>query len=262
MRPAGPVPRVTIVVISKDDPDGLARTLRSIERQDLADHEVVLVTKGTSSRIATGGFALPALRHVRQESRGISRAFNEGLACARAPWVNFLNGGDEYAHPHVLRRVAPLLDDGADIVTGRAREVKFGVTIPRSWSWEARDRELISHQASFFRAELFARLGGYSPDFSVRMDLEWMLRTPATTRVRWLDEELVVFEGGGVSTMSPWRSSVEELSALRLHRRSPARIARLVAVQLPFRLARAALRETRAHLPRRRAGEPVKDRDA
>jgi hypothetical protein len=89
-----------------------------------------------------------------------------------------------------------------------------------------------------------------------------MLRTPDTTRLRWLDEELVVFEGGGVSTMSPWRSCMEELSALRLHRRSAARIARLVAMQLPFRLARAALRETTAHLPWRRAHESLKGSDA
>ncbi len=242
VEPPPSTPTFTIIVISKDDLVGLDRTLRSIESQDCRGHTTVLVTKGESDRIATGNYDLGRLVHVRQRTAGISNAFNEGLTVAEGEWVNFLNGGDVYAHPRVLTEISRLLESSTSIIAGRAMDVTTGTVIPRDRTFARRDHELVSHQATFFRRNLFRDYGGYCEKYSVRMDFEWMLRIARTTPVYWLDRELVRFQGAGVSSSRPWRSCVEELAALRRHGRGPVRIVKLLALNLPFRLARALLR--------------------
>jgi putative colanic acid biosynthesis glycosyltransferase len=236
-------PLVSIIVISKDDEPGLLVTLTSIAEQDYDDAEVVLIVKGGSERVDLARFALPRVRRVIQRGTGISDAFNQGLEHARGRWVNFLNGGDSYRGPDVLNSLDPVLRDGGySMVAGRAQDLRTGVMIPRDRSFNSRDIELVSHQATFFDRQLFAVHGRYSPMFQVRMDFEWMLRMPPDTAVVWLDCSIVNFEGQGVSSTQPWRSCREELQALRLHGRGAIRIARLLLVTLPFRLLRAQLR--------------------
>jgi glycosyltransferase involved in cell wall biosynthesis len=237
-----PLP-LSIIVISRDDPVGLERTLRSIERQSFRDYEVVVVAMGTSLSFDAGALRLERLVTCRQATPGISAAFNEGLAQAKGEWINFLNGGDSYAHERVLQQVRPLLAAPQAIVTGRAADRTTGIRIPRDGTFAERDLELVAHQASFFRKELFERHGGYSPDFRIRMDFEWMLRLPRDLPTLWLDEILVDFEGGGISTVRPVRNSLEELRALRRHHRGALRIAALLALYLPMRASRHVLRK-------------------
>jgi hypothetical protein len=175
---------------------------------------------------------------VQQSSAGISAAFNEGLGRAAGEWINFLNGGDCYADATVLERMRPGLRSAEMIVTARAADRSTGIRIPRDRSFQRRDLELVAHQASFFRKKLFQVHGAYSADYRIRMDFEWMLRIPPQTPVRWLDEVIVDFEGGGISTVRPVSNSLEELKALRQHRRGLGRVASLLAVYLPVRVCR------------------------
>lgn len=237
-------PLVSIIVISKDDPRGLRLTLDSIASQAFEDAEVVLVVKGGSEQVDPAEFGLGRVQRLVQQGSGISNAFNEGLACARGRWINFLNGGDAYRGPAVLHGLQPLLTtEGHDLVAGRAQDLHTGVMIPRDHSFRARDLELVSHQATFFERRLFEAHGTYSPAFRIRMDFEWMLRLRAdATSVAWVDDVLVAFEGQGISSTQPWRSCQEELRALRLHGRGALRMARLLLLMLPFRVVRAQAR--------------------
>jgi glycosyltransferase involved in cell wall biosynthesis len=243
-------PLLSIIVISKDDPGGLNRTLNSIASQTWQDFEVVLVVKGGSvgAGIPT---TLQACTIVReQRGSGISAAFNEAIDVAAGRWINFLNGGDAYLSPDSLAQVADDMHrDDAVLIACRARDESSGVMIPRAHSFRCRNIELVSHQASLFARALFARFGGYSTAYRIRMDFEWMLRMPDGLAVRWRDLTLVSFAGQGVSSIRPWRSCVEELRALREHRRGAQRIASLLLVYLPLRVLRAVWRRQRQSAP-------------
>src|SRR5688572_23038982 len=97
-------PLLTVVVISKDDPAGLAGTLRSVECQAFDDLEVIVVAKGSSAGLDAAAFRLAALTLLEQRDGGISAAFNEGIARSRGRWINFLNGGDCYSDAAILQR--------------------------------------------------------------------------------------------------------------------------------------------------------------
>ncbi len=234
-------PLISVIVISRDDAPGLAATLASIRSQSFRDIEVVVVTKGTSTS-AVNLDGLPHGIHFEQSTSGISNAFNEAIRAAQGAWINFLNGGDVFIDAAVLQSIAAELVPPRLVVTGRARDEHVGLRIPRDRSFAARNLELVSHQASFFAASLFAAHGLYSEAFRIRMDFEWMLRLPADTPTHWVDRDLVGFAGAGVSSVRPWKSSLEELAALRRHRKGFSRIALLLCGYVPWRLARAALR--------------------
>ena len=241
--------RLTVIVISKDDLAGLTSTLRSIEAQHVPPAQIVVVTKGDSDRIRLADFTLPPTRHEVQQDRGISAAFNLALSLASGEWVNFLNGGDAYSNGDVISALQPHLSDDLDVVAGRARDRLAGNLIPRDLYFHSRRIDQVLHQASLFRRALFERHGGYSVDFKIRMDFEWMLRVAEEARVEWIDKVLVDFEGGGASSIDPVRSCREELDALRRHRAPWLRRARLLALYLPFRVARSSFRKLRGAQP-------------
>jgi glycosyltransferase involved in cell wall biosynthesis len=234
-----PEPLVSIVVISKDDPWGLTATLRSIESQTARDYEVVVICKGGSTAVDVAQFQLARWSMTEQASGGISAAFNEGIGLAKGEWINFLNGGDRYMDGRVLERVGPrLAGDAVSIVTARSMDRQTGIRIPRDRSFGRHDLELVSHQASFFRRNLFDSYGPYAEEFRIRMDFEWMLRVPLNTPMQWIDDVIVDFEGGGISRSRPVSSCLEELKALSKHRPGLFRILLVLGFYLPLRTSR------------------------
>jgi glycosyltransferase involved in cell wall biosynthesis len=235
---------ITVLVISKDDLTGLRETLNSIASQHTPPDELIVVTKGDSDNIRLADYALPrGLKHVIQKDKGISAAFNLGLSIASCEWINFLNGGDIYAHPDVLTTFKPRLHEGVDILAGRALDVNAKNLIPRDIYFISKRIDQISHQASLFRLALFKQFGGYSLDYHVRMDFEWMLRVSSNVRVAWINEDLVNFKGRGVSSINPVRSCQEELKALRLHNASWSKCLILLGFYMPFRTLRQLMRD-------------------
>lgn len=250
-------PLLSIIVISKDDPVGLQRTLESIRAQTCREFEVVVVLKGRSTDVAMPASLRDCTTVRIQTGSGISAAFNEGIAAARGRWINFLNGGDAYRDQRSLFAVASELSKhSAVLVTCRARDGVTGVLIPRDGSFRKRRTELVSHQATFFSRRLFSELGGYSPAYRIRMDFEWMLRVPSGTPVTWIDSVLISFAGNGVSSIKPVMSCWEELNALRQHQRGVWRMLALLILYLPWRTTRAAWRRLVPREPRRHAQRP------
>lgn len=230
---------LVIVVISKDDPAGLRRTVESINTQAYQEFSIVVVTKGSSAEGAEDLLVRSSDVHVRQVGRGISDALNVGLAYATAEWVTFLNGGDVYSRPDVLVEAVKRFNGDASLVTGLARDKVTGNVFPRNSMVRAQRADVVAHQATFFRRRLFDVHGLYSSEFAIRMDFEWMLRLPADATVDWTHRCWVEFAGGGVSSMRPIAACGEEWRALRLHGGSWRRLAELLLLYAPYRLLRA-----------------------
>src|SRR3954452_10238353 len=96
--PTGPV--IAVVTITKDDPTGIRKTLRSLQDQDYTAYEHVVLDGGspdsTVAELRAWHEADPA-RHllVPDPPAGIYPAMNAGIRATTAPLVLILNGGDE-----------------------------------------------------------------------------------------------------------------------------------------------------------------------
>lgn len=209
---------IAVITISKDDPEGLCRTLASVAHQSAAPHELALVRAGRSCEVSVDSAFAARVADVADPGRGISAAFNAAIAGCTSEWLMFLNGGDALVHRDSMARLMTACAGAADadIVTCRAR-TDAGTALPRRPPSSMCSYMYISHQASAFRRSLFSSIGPYSEAFRVRMDLDWMARyllRHGHRRIRFVNETIVEYRLDGVSSTSLGGFHLEELRVL------------------------------------------------
>ena len=120
MRPAA-LPRVSVVVPTRDRPDRLATCLAALERQTVPELEIVVVDDASRDAAAVAAVAgAPRARLVRGAGRGPAAARNAGVAAARAPIVCFTDDDCEPV-PGWAEALAARLVAGADAAAGPTR---------------------------------------------------------------------------------------------------------------------------------------------
>lgn len=91
--PGDPAPQISVVVPTRDRPEGLARLLAGLARQSLPSSafEVLVVDDGSRApvRVGAGGLDAQVVRHER--SRGPAAARNSGWQRSRAAIVAFID---------------------------------------------------------------------------------------------------------------------------------------------------------------------------
>ncbi len=212
-------PLVSVITAVLNDREGFSSTLASVRSQNYPNIEHIAIDGGSSDGTAEliRDRAQQFAHWSSEPDRGVSDAFNKGLAAARGQWVNFLNAGDTFESLESVARAATHFE-GRHIVTGFAR---FGNRrLPgriRRTSERLAKRALVSHQASFVHRRVFDECGGFDLDYRIRMDYEFWLRAFARFDFLFLDEFLARFELGGVSSRERDRYFEEELRANRQH---------------------------------------------
>ena len=242
-------PELTIITISRDDPDGLAATLESVARQAAIPAELIVIRRGRSGIVdisstgaasKSGGAVIP-MREVTDPGTGISAAFNAGILAARGEWLVFLNGGDTLLDDRSLASIKELCQSSPahiDIVAGFAITDR-ATTIPRQPPFRPTDYLYLSHQAAAFRRRAFDEIGNYDVTFRVRMDLDWLARHIARhgiARILFFSKPLVRYRLDGISSRSLIRFYVEEIRALSHSRKFFGRLLLLWLRDIPARM--------------------------
>lgn len=219
-----PLP-LTIVTITKDDPDGLARTLSSTAKLREAGCEHLAVdgtTSGNSESVAVAkNFGVTVLR---DPGRGIAHAFNVGIEAARREWVWCLNGGDRVDPMVTPESLATLLSHS------RANVIIAAITYegeraprphpPSHLRWPP-TRSWIPHPSTLVRRRLFEQCGLFDERYTIAMDYEWWLRAvPTGIGVEVVNLPMAVFAPGGLSQRREKQATIrrEQHNALRKHR--------------------------------------------
>src|SRR5882724_4666951 len=120
--PHGPEnrPVVSVVTIVLNAGQTLQRTIASVQAQTFASIEHVLVDGGSSddSLSIIRRMARPQDYWLSEKDRGISDAFNKGVALARGRTIVILNA-DDWLSPDQIERAIEVLDRSqADFVFG------------------------------------------------------------------------------------------------------------------------------------------------
>ncbi|WP_202638717.1 bifunctional glycosyltransferase/CDP-glycerol:glycerophosphate glycerophosphotransferase [Bailinhaonella thermotolerans] len=118
-----------MLVISRGCAERLRRAVESVLGQSLRNLEVIVVDPAGDARATVAELAEedPRVRHHRPPGDGDPRAQrDDGLDVARAPYVMFLESGDELS-PHACKSLLLEIErTGADFVTGAVRRVAEG----------------------------------------------------------------------------------------------------------------------------------------
>lgn len=191
---------LSIITITKDDAEGLARTLLSTARwrAEAWVEQIVVDASRVPARVED-----LRIRIERQTSSGIAAAFNEGLACANGEWVWFMNGGDAVHENLDVNWVFRLLSaTRAHVVTGAIH--CDGEDAPRALPPLVYQWPLIacwlSHPATLVRRQRLLALGGFSEKWRIAMDYDlWFRLLDRDTVVDVISVPFARFDVNGVS---------------------------------------------------------------
>ena len=199
-------PDVTVVIPTRNRwPLLLAHALPSALRQEGVSVEVVVVDDGSRAPAASGtALEHPCVRLLRhEESIGVARARNAGIAAAKGRWIAFLDDDDLWSPRKLAAQLARAEADGAGwcyaaalAVDDRCR-VLYGFPLA---SAEGLDRRLLhwnevhaggSNVAC--RRELLRRVGGFDPTLFQLADWDLWIRLALAAPAAALDEPLVAY---------------------------------------------------------------------
>jgi glycosyltransferase involved in cell wall biosynthesis len=190
--------KLAIVTITKNNPEGMLRTLNSIP-DDHSDYLQYIVVDGDIKNRSF--YSVERLKKIDLlligEDVGISDAFNKGITEATSDYVLLLNSGDELISHETLLNAIEHLRDGSDIICFGVMSESSGTAIPSPFI-----KESAPHQGMCVGQKVYKLIGGYSISLKLRMDYEFIKR--AISRGIIFEYSKIIlskYESGGVSNL-------------------------------------------------------------
>lgn len=223
---------LTVVTVAFNSVGTLARTLESVAAQTYPHIEHIVVDGGSVDgtvdllREHEGELAL----WLSELDRGISDAFNKGIALASGEFIALVNSDDWVDPDHMERAVMSLRQTDASfafgnlMVHGADGAPQYVIAGDPSYAGRIRhSMPALSHPSIICRREAYERCGLFDTRLRIAMDYDWLLRAfIAGLRGVYVPEITSHMSGGGVSDLNGKRGLSEVRAVSIRHGYSPA----------------------------------------
>lgn len=205
------VPQFTVITVCRNESSNIRLTCESIISQRFEFFEWIVVdgasTDGTLDILEEYKDRIDCL--ISEPDAGIYNAMNKGISKASGEYLIFMNGGDSFSDADVLNAVASAPQKeiiyGDIAFAGLNSEVKhFPDVLPEGFLLE----NMMPHQASYIKRQLFELHGSYDESYAVAGDYDLFVRLIQVSRVSStrVDRVLAFFDNEGVSSDSTQRA--------------------------------------------------------
>jgi glycosyltransferase involved in cell wall biosynthesis len=187
------VTEVSVVIPTRDRPELLALTLRSVLWQERVDAEVLVVDDGAGPGTAAlvGSFADARVQLLRNNGpAGVSGARNSGVAAARGEWIAFLDDDDLWAPAKLVTQLTVAAQAGAgwvyagDVTVDEDLRVRAGAppAVPQQVAAALRRYNAVPAGASnvVVRRDVLDRVGRFDQELRTSEDWDLWLRLAST----------------------------------------------------------------------------------
>lgn len=210
---------ISIVSITFNNYEELVETLSSIE--NVTDVQSVVVNGGKCEKTKTFLSTHKGIS-VSEKDRGISDAFNKGIALSTGTAVMFLNSGDilldkdyiEWANnifekqPNIDYTYSDIIYNDADLghtlvsaQNSEERSIARGMPYP--------------HQSLIVRRSIFEKVGNFDESFRLAMDFDLVLRMKKNNTIGlYYNKPTVLMDGNGVSSKNDLKAIKETYNAI------------------------------------------------
>ncbi len=214
--------QVSIVTISKNNYQGLEKTLQSVKEQDYKIIEHIVIDgdsdDGSKEFLESYNHSKRYL-YLSELDNGISSAFNKGLENSNGDLIFFLNSGDVFFSKTVISEVVQSYMQhkwkcaiGVTVTTSFAGETIF-YRPPQLSSKFLKYFMFLPHQGFFCETSLHKNYK-YNESLKISMDYELFLRMLKNITIFYLPTLISIREPGGISSQTQKR--ISEHSQIRL----------------------------------------------
>lgn len=229
--------KISVITITYNAANVILPTLHSVREQDCNDFEHIIIDGASTDDtiLLARHDGKEGIRIISEPDNGLYDAMNKGLRAAKGDFVLFLNAGDTFAAPDILRRYAEAAGNDTDIIyadteitdaTGRVIGPRH-LSAPERLTVESFSRGmLICHQAFMMRRELAPE---YNTDYRLSADYDWTInciRRTSPERCRNLHCVAIHYLSDGLTDNNKLKSLRERFQVMCRQYGAPTAIAR------------------------------------
>lgn len=198
-------PLISIITVVYNGAATLESTILSVACQTWKEKEFIIVDGGSKD----GTLALvdryknAVTDWVSEPDKGIYDAMNKGIRMARGEWLYFLGSDDRLYNDAVLSTLFEgNFSSDCHLLYGNVTSPSYKGPYDGPFTFEKLLSRNISHQATFYRKELFERLGGYNLQYKMHADWDFNLRcfTSDFVKTKFADVLVAEFGAQGISS--------------------------------------------------------------
>lgn len=199
-------PKISVITITYNSEATLEETILSVTSQDYPALEYAIIdggsTDGTLDIIRKYQDRIQVV--VSEPDRGISDAFNKGVAKATGEIIGIINS-DDILLPGALQKVAAAYDPQVDVYSGlilfwNEETDETFPSYPDTTFDTLKLQYNVAHPARFIRKDAYLRYGLYREDLRYMMDIELLCRFyQRGARFLLIDSPLAKFRIGGTT---------------------------------------------------------------
>lgn len=210
-------PKISIITITFNSEKTLEETIQSVINQGYDNLEYLIIDGGSKDHTLkiVEKYREKIAVVISEPDKGISDAFNKGIANATGEIIGIINSDDTLL-PGALREIADAYDPSVDVYrgntvyenvnTGYRFSDKPSLEFPVSKYMQIR----VCHQGTFVTKAAYLRVGGYNIDIRYIMDMDMLFRLyKAGCKFKYVPYDIAVFYSGG-ATSDPFYKKVRE----------------------------------------------------
>jgi glycosyltransferase involved in cell wall biosynthesis len=204
--------QLTIVTVLKDDNKGFLRTATSLFQQIDKSFEWVIIDGSRDifvSEFLSKEIIEPIrITYVKENPQGIYHAMNLGWRSATGEFVLFLNAGDFFARSDstqiILSNTSEEFDFfGYAVIHVNAKNEFYDISTPNIIDVSKSESHAnINHQGVVMKKSILEALGGFDETFLFAADSKLLDESLRISRYCLLNDILVAFTYGGVSSQN------------------------------------------------------------
>ena len=171
-------PLVSVITIVYNGEQHLEQTIKSVLEQSYSPIEYIVIDGGSKDNSVSiiEKYSNRLAYWISEKDKGISDAFNKGIAQAKGEFIGLINADDWY-EPEAISRIAEAMN-GADVIYGDMqyyKEEKKDMIVVGNDEFLVHEMS-VNHPTVFVRAECYRKHGPFRLDYRYAMDYDMMLR--------------------------------------------------------------------------------------
>ena len=201
-----------IIIPSYNRKKLLKRAVHSVENQSFKNWKLWIVDDGSADGTSDFDYGDKTKVLKLENNRGVSYARNQGIQQAKADWIAFLDSDDEWMPLKLEKQMEyAVCYPQYPLIHCNEIWIKNGKNIPQKKHHKKQGGRIfnssvrlccISPSAVLIKRSLFQELGLFREDFPVCEDYELWLRITSRYEVGFLDEPLLIKNGGHTDQLS------------------------------------------------------------